>query len=540
MRSIYNYLYLSVIQTKAVIMNSKKLAYILLSVFLFSAHLGAQDKGQEALNSITAAELRDHIFFLASDYLNGRVGPTAEYEIAAQYVATQFAAAEIEPVHTQDGNRSFFQDVPFVKTVYDDKLKWKLDINGTDRQLVHREDFKIVYGSKLNFEKTPLVWAGYGIEEPEHKWNDFKDLDTEGKIIVFMTGAPVKKDKPVLPGEIHRKYNGQRGFQTKISRLFSKGAAGIIMVDTENSGPMSFDAVTSRFNTETFEYKNSEQGSRRSRPAVFVVKPGFIDIVMGDKPYNPMKDDSGRLKNYQPQIIKDVQISSSTEMLSQETINTKNVVGMVPGTDPVLKNEYIVVGAHLDHVKPRNGQVCNGADDNASGSAGVIEIAEAVAMNPGKRTVVFVTFTAEEMGLVGSRHFVNSGLFPKEQMKFNINMDMIGRSDPDNEETRAHWAVTHKKYVNALRQFINDTNQDITDFPIIVNNDEDSPGGSDHQSFIREGIPGFFFFSGVHNDLHNPGDDPEKIDYPKAESISRLAYMMAVRLANMEAVPSFE
>ncbi|MDZ7738116.1 MAG: M28 family peptidase, partial [Bacteroidales bacterium] len=359
-------------------MNSKRPAYILLSVFLFSAHLSAQNTGQEALNSITAAELRNHIFFLASDYLNGRVGPSAEYEIAAQYVATQFAAAELEPVQTQDGNKSFFQDVPFVKTVYDDKIKWTLDIDGTDRQFVHRKDFKIVYGSTLNFENTPLVWAGYGIEEPEHKWNDFKNLETEGKIIVFMTGAPVKKDKPVLPDDIHNKYNGQRGFQAKISNLFSKGAAAIIMVDTENSGPMAFDAVTSRFNTETYEYKNTEQGSRRSRPAVFIVKPDFIDMVMGDKPYNPMKDNSGKLKNYQPQVIKDVQVNSSTEVLSRETINTKNVVGMVPGTDPVLRNEYIVVGAHLDHVKPRDGQVCNGADDNASGSAGVIEIAEAV------------------------------------------------------------------------------------------------------------------------------------------------------------------
>ncbi len=521
-------------------MNSKKLAYILLSVFLFSAHLDAQDKGLEALNSITAAELRDHIFFLASDYLNGRVGPSAEYEIAAQYVATQFAAAELEPVKTKDGNSSFFQDVPFIKTVYDDKIKWQLGIDGTGSQLVHREDFKIVYGSSLNFENKPLVWAGYGIEEPEHKWNDFKDLDTEGKIIVFMSGAPVKKNKPVLPDDIHNKYNGQRGFQARISNLFSKGAAAIIMIDTGNSGAMSFDAVTSRFNTESYEYSNTEQGSRRSRPAVFVVKPGFIDMVMGDKPYNPVKDNSGKLKNYQPQVIKDVRLSSSTEVISKETINTKNVVGMVPGTDPVLKNEYIVVGAHLDHVRPRDGQVCNGADDNASGSAGVIEIAEALALNPGKRTVVFVTFTAEEMGLIGSRHFVNSGLFPKEQMKFNINMDMIGRSDPANEQSRAHWAVTHKKYVDALGQFISETNQGITDFPIIVNNDEDSPGGSDHQSFIREGIPGFFFFSGVHEDLHNPGDDPEKIDYPKAESISRLAYMMAVRLASMDEFPSFE
>jgi Zn-dependent M28 family amino/carboxypeptidase len=199
-----------------------------------------------------------------------------------------------------------------------------------------------------------------------------------------------------------------------------------------------------------------------------------------------------------------------------------------------------VIGAHLDHVKPVNGQVCNGADDNASGSAGVIEIAEAVKLSPCKRTMVFITYTAEEMGLLGSRYFIDSELFSKDLIKFNLNMDMIGRSSTKNEESRAHYVVTNKKYVAGIEEFITDVNKGITDFPIIYDNDEDSPGGSDHQNFIGENIPAFFFFSGVHRDLHQPGDDPEKIDYAKAESIARLGYLIVEKLGNMETVPTFE
>ncbi|HCC70647.1 MAG TPA: hypothetical protein DEQ09_05785 [Bacteroidales bacterium] len=261
---------------------------------------------------------------------------------------------------------------------------------------------------------------------------------------------------------------------------------------------------------------------------------------MEGKPSNPMKDPANILENYKPQALDNVYLYSKIDILKEEIILTKNVVGVVEGTDPVLRDEYIVVGAHLDHVKPVKGKVCNGADDNASGSSGVIEIAEALAMNPCKRSVIFITYTAEEMGLYGSRYFVGSNAFPLEQIKFNLNMDMIGRSDPDHEQDRAHYVVTNKKYVDKLEEFISELNDGITDFPLIFDNDEHSPGGSDHQSYISQGIPAFFFFSGLHKDLHQPGDDPEKIDYPKAESICRLGYLITTKLANMETVPTFE
>ncbi len=258
----------------------------------------------------------------------------------------------------------------------------------------------------------------------------------------------------------------------------------------------------------------------------------------GEK-YNHFKNPDNPLKNYKTFKIESTTLNSTVEILSEEDIYSKNIIGVVQGTDPVLKDEFIVVGAHLDHVKPVMGQVCNGADDNASGASAVIEIAEAVAANPFSRSVLFIAYTAEEMGLYGSKFFVSSEIVPKDNIRFNVNMDMIGRSTKENEETRAHYVVTSKKYVNKMGTFINSVNNGITDFPLIIDNDEDSPGGSDHLSFISSGIPAFFFFSGIHEDLHQPGDDPEKVDYNKAESIAKLAYLITKKLANIDKVPDF-
>jgi hypothetical protein len=116
---------------------------------------------------------------------------------------------------------------------------------------------------------------------------------------------------------------------------------------------------------------------------------------------------------------------------------------------------------------------------------------------------------------------------------------MIGRTGKGNEDTRAHWVVTNKKYLEGLKTFITGVNDGVTDFPILFNDDEHSPGGSDHMSFMGKDIPAFFFFSGVHPDLHKPGDDPEKIDYPKAAAVSRLAYLVTEKLGNIDVVPTF-
>jgi hypothetical protein len=508
------------------------LAGVVAALLLAPAFLFGQQTQDPALNSITADELRNHIFFLASDYLNGRQSVSAGYEIASQYVATQFAAAGLVPAVSPDSAKGYFQQVPFAKRVFSEKVNWTLTVNGTEQELEHLKDFKVLMASQLNMDKQPLVFVGYGIEEPDAKWDDLKGLDLEGKIAVCLTGVPLKKGKPVLPEKINSRYSGDRGTYTKLfSGLGRKGVAAIILVTDEESTTMKFSVARENFSTEKTVYMGGKGERDRSGgfPQVFVVKPEFLDKIL------PAGADRQK-----PADLKGVTLTSANKLISDEPVYSNNVIGIVPGTDPVLKNEYIVVGAHLDHVAPQQGKPSNGADDNASGSAGVIEIAGAMAQNPGKRTVVFITYTAEEMGLLGSSYFLESGLFPQDKIRFNINLDMIGRTGKGNEDTRAHYVVTDKKYLAAITSFIKELNTGITDFPILFDDDEHSPGGSDHMTFIGKGIPAFFFFSGVHPDLHRPGDDPDKIDYPKAAAISRLGYLIANKLANMEVVPSFE
>jgi hypothetical protein len=491
-------------------------------------------------NTITASELRDHIFFLASDFMAGRVATSPEYNIAANYVASQFAEAGIEPLVTlKDGSKSYFQKVPFSKTEYSDKPEWELTKDGKTGKLEFNKDFKILYGNKINFENLDIVYVGYGIEEPEYDWNDFKGLDVTGKILVCISGVPSKDGKNILPEEISSKYSGVRGLQTKIGPLFSKAPAGIILVDIDSSSGMPFDAIPSQFETKKFIYKGKAESSSESIPSIYLARPSVIEMAMNNEKNNPLTAKGGILARYKTGDIKGASLTGKIKVISEEPFYSTNVVGVVRGTDPVLKNEYIVVGAHLDHVKPVNGQVCNGADDNASGSSAVMEIAEALKDHPCKRSVIFITYTAEEMGLYGSDFFIASNIIPKNEIKFNVNMDMIGRSSPENENTRAHYVVTDKKYLAGIENFIKGLNKGITDFPLIFDDDEHSPGGSDHMSFIKQDIPAFFFFSGLYPDLHQPGDDAEKIDYLKAESIARLAYRIATTLADMDKVPDF-
>lgn len=512
-------------------------AALLLSVL----SLRAQHQSDAGYNSISEAGLRNHIFFLASDYMNGRVATTPEYAIAAQYVASQYAAAGLIPPVTKEGsNPGYMQGLPFSRTIYNDQLLWTMTTKGAETKLVHKTDFKILTGSQLNHDKLQLVYVGYGIEEPTQDWDDFKDLDLTGKIAVCLTGTPMKNGQPVLPEAVNKKYSGRRG---NINKAFfgmnRKGVAGIILVDPDGTSGMVFDETSSSFSTEKTKYQGGKSNTfRGSGTSVYLAKPAFLDLIMAGMKNNP-NGKADILKNYKPQVLEGTFLTSKVDVIKEDTLYSNNVIGIVPGTDSVLRNEYIIVGGHLDHVSPQQGKPCNGADDNASGSAGVIEIAGAVAMNPCKRTIVFVTWSGEEMGLLGSSYFLESGLIPKDKIKFNLNMDMIGRTGKGNESTRAHFVVTDKKYLAAITSFIKGLNDGVTDFPILFNDDQHSPGGSDHMSFIQAGIPAFFFFSGLHADLHNSGDDPEKIDYPKAASVCRLGYLIAEKLGNMDVVPTF-
>ncbi|UCC71880.1 MAG: M28 family peptidase [Gemmatimonadota bacterium] len=254
----------------------------------------------------------------------------------------------------------------------------------------------------------------------------------------------------------------------------------------------------------------------------------------------PMFSDSSGAPTFFQQIeLESAKLSGASAMQANAEFaySSPNVVGLLPGTDPVLTDEYVVVTAHLDHLGMRNGVIFNGADDNASGSAAVLEAAEAAAMAPAKRSIIFVLFTAEEKGFLGSTYFVDNPPVPIEAIVLNINLDMVGRNSPDWPESLL--ALASEKRRPELLELIRDVNSRVrANLDWRLNEGEDPHGHvqrSDQLAFMQKGIPAILITRGFMGpDYHQPSDDPETINYPKVTQAARLAYALAVAAANSE------
>jgi hypothetical protein len=254
----------------------------------------------------------------------------------------------------------------------------------------------------------------------------------------------------------------------------------------------------------------------------------------------PMFTDSGGAPSYFQQVrFGNTTVNSESALRHDlaDAFTSPNVVGLVPGTDRVLKDEYIVVTAHLDHVGVRDGEVFNGADDNASGSAAVIEAAEAAGMVPGKRSIIFVLLTAEERGFLGARYFVDNPPVPIEQIVLNINLDMVGRNSP--EFPKALLALGSENRRPQLLRLIRNVNREVrANLDWRLNEGEDPHSHvqrSDQLAFMQKGIPAILITRGFMGpDYHQPSDDPETINYGKVLQASRLAFGLAVEAANGE------
>ena len=494
------------------------------------------------VETITVEELRDHVFYLASDALGGRVSCTAGYDSAAQYAARDFRKAGIKPIlKDAQGNPTFLQPVPFLKRNEGDAGRLTVRTAEGEDVFIQGEDFKFLSYRPVDFpyERLPVVFVGYGIEEPGAGWNDFDGLDLLGKFVLMLPGAPQKGGKPALPDSLDRLYSTGRGDGPKLEAVFKRGAKAVLIL-TNSWRKRNWDKFSDYTLRMDVIYAGEHQipqrpgASARRRGNQIVLREHIFGRLMEDQAFSAASYDSIDVNDgYKTFELRGISIGLKMEF-SGGIVTSANAVGMVEGTDPKLKDEYITVGAHLDHVGPRSGEICNGADDNASGSAGVLEVAEAVAMNPPKRSVVFVLYTAEERGLHGSRQFLDEWPFPKENILVNINLDMIGRTDKDNEKTRAHYAVGWERIPSNLKEIIESVNEKTVQWPLVFKKGNEIRGGSDHMAFQERGIPAFFFFSGMHEDLHKPTDDADKIEYDKMQKISQLVYELTMALANGE------
>lgn len=479
---------------------------LILTVLLFTISNIAVYNQQADNPEVTTAEIKEHISFLASDKLKGRDSGTEELFGAAVYISDEFKNYGLEPLF-KDG---FLQEFPFVKTIeLTDKNSLSFSTNGSEVELKLREDYITVPFSGNTDVNASLVFAGFGISASDLNYDDYSGIDVKNKIVIVFRNTPE-------PAVAHSGFDAHSPLRKKSSVARDKGAAGIIFINPYDSNKTSDDLVEFSF----------DRGGAMSDFSVQSVKRIFIEELLHNEGINLIDVYNKILESKQPSSfeLKNSSAKISTEVKEVEAVSW-NVAGYLEGKDPELKNELIIIGAHFDHLgmggegslyRGDEPQIHNGADDNASGTTGVLELAEKFASrkNNLKRSIVFITFSGEELGLLGSNYFVNNLPFPVEDAITMVNMDMIGRLKDSSlivygTGTSSDW----KDILNNYNKY---------GFKLTFN--DEGFGPSDHSSFYGKKIPVLFFFTGTHEDYHKPSDDTEKINFAGEKDILNYVY----------------
>ncbi|MFC2165997.1 M28 family peptidase [Acidobacteriota bacterium] len=510
------------------------IALLLVLLLCIPGVIAAQE--EDPLESITKAELRDQIFFLASDELEGRNTGSKGFAMAALFAVTQFKMSGLEPlIVDRDGKKIFFQSVPFSSYDINNKSTFTISSSVGETNLFHA-DRMVIYsnpsvGKNIFVDENP-VFLGYGIDDPEMGWSDYDDVDVRGKVVFLYGGAPSKDGKPYFSPEKDKFYRHfGRSANARIVNALKYGVSAVVFVPDPQMAKYWSDLSSSMMERQ-FAIQLKEN-RRADFPAIFFMHPDAVTDMLKNAGYNWTYGDH----DYKPAVLENIKVSCSVEKDNEDKTICKNVVAMLPGTDPELKEEYIVLHAHLDHLGvTSNGQVMNGADDNASGCAVVLEIAEALAMKPTQRSFIFVLFTGEEKGTLGSEWFVDNLPVPQKQIVLNAAIDMIGRKSngmPDVVYIVAEGAKKDSLFDIAKRTNEARIHADI-DFSL---NEMDLDGHilrCDLRPFLFKNITSLLFTRGFMSPVyHHPKDDADTLNYDKILKASRLLYLVLSEAGNV-------
>lgn len=467
-------------------------------------------------NGLSPARYIEDVKFLASDALKGRGDGTPELDQAADYIANEFRKAGLQPAGT---NGTYFQDFEITMGA---SLGAKNELSIAGRTLKIDQDFvPVVFSDTAEFEGS-LVFAGYGISAPEYNYDDYAGIAATNKIVVVLRFEPQELNpNSVFAGT---NFTPHASLVNKAINARLHGAKGIVFL----TGPLNHDYE------EVGPIARREQYGDLGIPAVHATRAAVADALKaGGKELIDIQRAIDA--DFKPQSF---EVNGARARISTDVIRArktvKNVIAALPGSDATLKNEYLVIGAHYDHLGfgDRNslapsqvGEVHHGADDNASGTAGVLELARAItAAKPNwKRSVLFMAFAGEEIGLLGSSYFANNPTVPLTGISAMLNMDMIGRVA--NNRLFVGGAGTSPSFKPMIDEFGKTAGLDLTVT-------ESGYAASDHTSFAVKKIPVLFFYSGLHTDYHKPSDTWDKINADGAVKTASLVYKLADRLAS--------
>jgi len=493
---------------------------------------------QMALGGISVRDLETHIGFLSSDLLEGRDTPGRGLDIAAAYLCAEFQRMGLEPGSPDGTYLQTYSIWEYESTHQNTEVSL---LQGEEKvMLTPDERSLLLFGltGQSPDVSAPIVFAGFGITAPEKNWDDYNKIDVRGKTVLVFAGAPWKTDLDVIFGYdklfgklINAKAHGAVGFiyaspsfgrEEPMSEAFVRAIAHghnrILPLETQEPG-MSIPAILTSWNVvdqilrmSRVKFKSAEKLAEKintsKKPVTFEI-PGLR-----------------------------FQVDVQAEMIERPA---SNVIGLVRGADEKLRDEFVVFSAHYDHlgmVTPVAGDsICNGADDNASGTTAILELAEAFTSLPEdvrpRRSLLFLLVSGEEKGLYGSAYFSEHPTVPLSQVVANINIDMIGRSDSSRVQAIAPGAESLYKTVLSVGEQIG----------VNVLPDQQPQMRllylSDQYQFVRNDIPAVFFFTGLHPDYHQPSDEFDKVNFIDCEKITRLIFLTGLEVANSDERPGW-
>lgn len=486
---------------------------------------------------IHKGELLGHIKYLSQMELMGREAGTEGHRMTSRYIASEFKRYGLEPHGDEnDGARSFRQEftVKMVKG-FGPATGLKLTEGEASTSFEHRKDFAPFLVGKPTVAGTGgVAFVGYGIVAPEHKYDDFGELNIEGRWAVMLRYEPQEHDaKSVFSGRKHTKH---ASLNSKIGHCAKRKAAGVIIV----TGPAGRE-----MKTELLPRERQRRAIGKWKIPVLVAKRHVVDRILKStgKTIAGLQEAIDKDLSHQSFLLEGLQLTGGSEaIITNEP--THNVIARLPGRDELLRAEAVVVGAHSDHVglgefgsrlgDKGRGKIHPGADDNASGVAALLEMAQRfAALKPEqrpKRSVVFMTFSGEEKGLLGSQHYVRNPSIPLKDIVTMLNMDMVGRS------RNGHATVSG---VGVAKEFKAIVEKHAKTPGLSVKMGRGASAPSDHMSFYRHKIPCMFIFTGLAPDYHTPSDTWEKINAPAAAAIARLLYGITFDIADAENRPTY-
>lgn len=511
-------------------MNSRKLILLLslstIIALIFACSGGYGTSGGSGGYPVTSADITEsdvlrHIKYLASDEMNGRRTGTPGGDMAEQYIAGEFKRLGLEPVD-EDGDYMQPFDFPSGAELGEGSYM-SAEISGEIVTFENEVEMRPFPFSVTEDTTVELVFAGYGISLKDSSYDDYADIDVEGKAVVVLRYSSEKDDR-------ESKFAGYMSLFYKFRNARDHGAAAMFLV----TGTVD-DSTDKLVDFNYTRYRKS----------------GIIAFSLTRKAANKLMAPLGRsLDELQSEILEsgktmsiDIPGLSVSMKADVKPVYSSgvNVMAVIRGSDPVLRNDYFVIGSHYDHLgiggrgsraPDSYGEVHYGADDNASGTAGMLELAEYFSANRDKlrHSVLFQAYGAEESGLLGSRHYVDNPLIPLENTYAMLNLDMIGR-DTDTSIVMNGFATS-----SIWEEIVDDANKDVG---IRISKKKLSGGGSDHASFNSKEIPNMFFFTGVHGDYHKPSDTWDKINYEAEVRILTLAKNIAWGLDDLEMKPEY-